>query len=85
MRADLGAGGRRRRREGAASAPGASPTEIPLLKLAVVSHKGSGLLAGVDSIQRLNTKGGVAKGPCDAAGAFLSVPYSADYAFFRKS
>jgi hypothetical protein len=69
----------------AASAPGASPTDIPLLKLAVVSHKGSGLLAGVDSIQRLNTKGGVAKGPCDAAGAFLSVPYSADYAFYKKS
>jgi hypothetical protein len=69
----------------AASAPGAGPTDIPLLKLAVVSHKGSGLLAGVDTIQRLNTKGGVAKGPCDTAGAFLSVPYSADYAFYKKS
>jgi hypothetical protein len=69
----------------AASAPGASPTDIPLLKLAVVSNKGSGLLTGVDAVQRLNTKGGVAKGPCDAAGAFLSVPYSADYAFYKKS
>ena len=69
----------------AASAPGASQSDIPLLKLAVVSQKGSGLLAGIDSIQRLNTKGGVAKGPCDAAGAFLSVPYSADYAFYKKS
>ena len=68
----------------AASAPGAEATDIPLLKLAVVSHKGSGLLTGVDTIQRLNTKGGVAKGPCDAAGAFLSVPYSADYAFYKK-
>ena len=69
----------------AASAPGASQSDIPLLKLAVVSQKGSGLLAGITSIQRLNTRGGVAKGPCDSAGAFLSVPYSADYAFYKKS
>ena len=69
----------------AASAPGASQSDIPLLKLAVVSQTGSGMLAGINSIQRLNTKGGVAKGPCDAAGAFLSVPYSADYAFYKKS
>ena len=69
----------------AASAPGASQSDIPLLKLAAVSQKGSGMLAGINSIQRLNTKGGVAKGPCDAAGTFLSVPYSADYAFYKKS
>ena len=69
----------------AAVAPGASQSDIPLLKLAVVSQTGSGMLAGINSIQRLNTKGGVAKGPCDAAGAFLSVPYSADYAFYKKS
>ena len=69
----------------AASAPGASQSDIPLLKLAAVSQTGSGMLAGINSIQRLNTKGGVAKGPCDAAGAFLSVPYSADYAFYKKS
>jgi hypothetical protein len=69
----------------AASAPGASQSDIPLLKLAVVSQTGSGMLAGINSIQRLNTKGGVAKGPCDAAGAFLSVPYSADYVFYKKS
>jgi len=69
----------------AASAPGASQSDIPLLKLAVVSQTGDGMLAGIASIQRLNTKGGVAKGPCDAASAFLSVPYSADYAFYKKS
>ena len=69
----------------AASAPGASQSDIPLLKLAAVSQTGSGMLAGINSIQRLNTEGGVAKGPCDAAGAFLSVPYSADYAFYKKS
>jgi hypothetical protein len=67
-----------------ASAPGAAETDIAVLKLSVVSHKGTGLLAGVTSIQRINTKGGVAKGACDSAGTFLSVPYSTDYAFYKK-
>lgn len=69
----------------AASAPGASESDIPLLKLAVATQNEKGLLSGVSTIQRLNTKGGVAKGPCDSAGTLLSVPYSADYAFHRKS
>jgi hypothetical protein len=65
-------------------APGATPKDIPLLKLEAVSHRGTGQLSGVTTIQRLNTKGGVAEGPCESAGAFLSVPYSADYAFLKK-
>jgi hypothetical protein len=65
-------------------APGASPSDIPLLKLDVASRRGTGQLTHVSTIQRLNTKGGVASGPCPSAGAFLSVPYSADYAFYRK-
>jgi len=65
-------------------APGATPKDIPLLMLEVASQRGTGLLAGVITIQRLNTKSGVADGPCDAAGAFLSVPYSADYTFLKK-
>jgi hypothetical protein len=68
----------------AGRAPGANPTDIPLLKLDVTSQRGNGQLAGVSTIQRLNTKGGAAEGPCGSAGAFLSVPYSADYAFYRK-
>ena len=59
-------------------------TETPLLKLDAASHRGSGQLTSVMTIQRLNTKGGVAEGPCDSAGAFLSVPYSADYTFLKK-
>jgi len=55
-----------------------------LLKLEVASQRGAGQLTTVTTIQRLNTKGGVADGPCDAAGAFLSVPYSADYTFLKK-
>lgn len=69
----------------AGRAPGATAQDIPLLKLEVASQRGSGQLSGVTTVQRLNTKGGVAEGPCADAGAFLTVPYSADYAFFRKS
>lgn len=68
----------------AGRASGATPKDIPLLKLEVTSWRGAGQLAGITSIQRLNTKGGTAAGPCAAAGTFLNVPYSADYAFFRK-
>ena len=68
----------------AARAPGAGPQDIPLLKLEVTSRRGSGQLSGITTVQRLNTKGGVAEGACERAGAFLSVPYSADYAFHRK-
>jgi len=65
-------------------AEGASPADIPLLKLEVVSRRGAGLLSDVVTIQRINTKGGVAEGACPKASMFLSVPYSADYAFFKK-
>lgn len=65
-------------------APGATAKDIPLLKLEATSHRGTGKLSGVTTIQRLNTKGGVAEGSCDSAGAFLSVPYSADYAYLKK-
>jgi hypothetical protein len=66
-------------------APGATPQDIPLLKLETTSRRGSGRLADVSTIQRLDTKGGTAEGPCPAVGAFKSVPYSADYAFYRKT
>ncbi len=68
----------------AARAPGASSHDIPLLKLEVTSRRGTGQLGGITVIQRLNTRGGVAEGACERAGTFLNVPYSADYAFYRK-
>jgi hypothetical protein len=58
--------------------------DIPLLTLDVMSQRGRGLLNGVTTIQRLNTKGGVAEGACESVGTFLNVPYSADYAFYQK-
>jgi len=68
----------------AGRAAGATPKDIPLLKLEAASHRGSGQLTGVTTVQRLNTKGGVTEGPCESAGTFLSVPYSADYTFLKK-
>lgn len=68
----------------AGRAPGATADDIPLLKLEVTARRGAGQLAGITTIQRLNTRGGVAKGQCNTAGAFLSVPYSADYVFHGK-
>jgi Protein of unknown function (DUF3455) len=66
-----------------ASTPGATPNDIPWLKLNVVEHRGIGILSGVTTIQRINTKGGVAPESCENPGGYLSVPYSADYVFLR--
>ena len=68
----------------AGNAPGATPNDIPWLKLEVISHRGSGILAGVTTVQRINTMGGKLEGACDKAGTFKSAPYSADYVFLRK-
>ena len=68
----------------AASVPGATPNDIPWLKLEVISRRGSGILSGVTTVQRINTQGGMFQGACDKAGATHSAPYSADYLFLRK-
>lgn len=65
----------------AGSAPGATPDDVPWLKLDVVKHLGGGLLSGVTTVQRLDTHGGVLSGGCDHAGNFRSVAYSATYVF----
>jgi len=44
----------------------------------------AGLLSGVTTVQRINTRGGVHAGACDQAGALHSAPYSADYVFLKK-
>jgi hypothetical protein len=68
----------------AGNAPGKTPNDIPWLKLSVVSQRGSGVLTGVTTVQRINTRGGKLEGACDKAGSFSSAPYSADYVFLRK-
>src|SRR5271169_3881557 len=63
------------------NAPGAAADDIAWLKLQVVSSRGNGVLTGVTTVQRINTKGGKFDGPCDKTGSFRSAPYSADYVF----
>ena len=70
--------------KGAGNAPGAASDDIPWLKLQVVSSRGNGVLTGVTTVQRINTKGGKLEGACEKAGTFKSAPYSADYVFLRK-
>jgi hypothetical protein len=67
-----------------ANVPGATANDVPWLKLDVVTHRGSGILSDVTTIQRINTHGGALQGRCDTAGALQSVAYSADYVFLRK-
>jgi hypothetical protein len=65
----------------AATAPGATAADIPMLKLDVVEHRGAGVLKGAALVVRLDTHGGVLTGACPVAGQFRAVPYAADYAF----
>jgi hypothetical protein len=66
------------------NAPGATANDIPWLKLDVISRRGSGVLAAVTTVQRINTQGGKLEGACEKPGATRSAPYSADYVFLRK-
>ena len=66
------------------NAPGATPKDIPWLKLEVIASRGSGALSGVTTVQRINTVGGRHDGACEKAGTFHSAPYAADYVFLKK-
>jgi hypothetical protein len=67
-----------------ASHPAPGGEAIPWLLLAATSTQGDGVLAGVDYIQRLETRGGLAPaGACDpATDATVAVPYRARYVFY---
>lgn len=71
-----------------AISPGASGA-IPLQLVQASTATGDGVMAGVTYVQRLKTMGGVAPmTPACAAGnigAKTTVPYSADYVFFKKA
>src|SRR5437773_3599203 len=67
------------------NAPGATPNDIPWLKLTVTSGRGTGILSGVTTVQRINTAGGKIEGECEKPGSYRNAPYSADYVFLRKS
>jgi len=66
------------------NAPGTTPDDIPWLKLTVTSGRGTGILSGVTTVQRINTVGGKLEGACDKPSSYRNAPYSADYVFLRK-
>jgi hypothetical protein len=68
-----------------ANVPGTTPDDIPWLKLQVVAHSGNGVLADVDTVLRINTRGGALKGGCEQAGGLCGVPYSCDYVFLHTT
>jgi Protein of unknown function (DUF3455) len=67
------------------SVPGTTSNDIPWLKMDIVEHRNNGILSDAATVQRINTKGGMLQGPCEDAGNYRGVPYSADYVFLRKN
>jgi hypothetical protein len=65
------------------SMAGPTPSDIPMLKLDVIQHKGHGRLDQVTTVYRLDTHSGALQGACSTPGAFRSIPYSAEYVFAR--
>ena len=69
-----------------ARADAARSSDIPLLLLTARSAGGTGRMAGITSVQRLNTQGGTAPATgCQTsadAGKQSRQPYTADYVFF---
>ena len=66
-----------------ANEPAPTAGAIPWLLLSVESS-GSGVLAGVRFVQRINTSGGVGpSGACPTVGTEQRVDYTADYIFYK--
>jgi Protein of unknown function (DUF3455) len=60
---------------------------IPWLRLAATSSEGAGRFAGVTSVLRVATQGGIEpQGGCGVyqVGQEVRVPYTADYYFYKK-
>src|SRR3981081_3133731 len=53
----------------AGNAPGATPAHTRWLNLDVTSQRGSGVLSGITTVQRINTQGGMFEGFCVKPGA----------------
>jgi hypothetical protein len=68
-----------------ASVPSPDSNSIPWLLLSVTSHDGAGIMSKVQSVQRLETKGGIAPATgCSASNENheTPVPYEAAYYFY---
>lgn len=71
-----------------AHAPAPAAADIPWLLVSAKSTSGSGVFTPTTSIQRLDTKGGIAPaGGCGAASdkQVARVPYTATYYFYRAA
>ena len=69
-----------------ASEPSTDANSIPWLLLSAKTHEGHGIFSQINSIQRLETRGGKApSGGCDQSsiGKQLQVPYTAVYYFYQ--
>jgi hypothetical protein len=67
-----------------ARAPGATPRDIPWLKLDIIDRRGDGPLKEATTVQRIDTAGGGFDGACDKEGDLRAEPYAADYVFLKK-
>jgi len=65
------------------------PNSVPWLLVSVTGHSGEGVLSRVTTIQRINTKGGMAPSAADCntaqQDAQIKSPYSADYYFYAPA
>ena len=68
----------------ASTAPGASANDIAWLRLDIIEHRGSGVLSEAATVERINTKGGMAQGLAKLQ-APISASVSADYVFRRNN
>jgi hypothetical protein len=66
-----------------ARADAPAPDAIPWLLLSATETSAGGMLGGVKSIQRIDTRGGKPPAGACAAGEVLKVPYAAVYWFSR--
>lgn len=64
--------------------PSEHPDSIPQLRVTAKTARGGGLFGTVTYIQRIDTVGGVASGPCTGSGT-KAVPYRAVYRFFTAT
>jgi hypothetical protein len=70
-----------------ATVPSPESGSIPWLLVTAASHDGAGIMARVQTIQRLETKGGIAPATgCGATSANeeVAVPYEANYYFYGE-
>ena len=62
-----------------------NPTAVAWLKLEMTTTDGPGIFSNVSFIQRVNTTGGVAPSvPGSVVGEEVSIPYTAEYYFYRS-